>query len=135
MALARVRGLVDLGLVVVFLAVAGFRLVTLPPSSGVVSLAASFAPGSSNDADDTYLFWFHPETGQMEQFGYDFDGGLRFRQVVESTRIGGVLFSTQENYAINGVNMSVDSLSAIFVSTNMKLLSTVVISEVTVERL
>ena len=35
----------------------------------------TFTPGTSNDADDSYLFWFDPDTGQLEQFGYDFDGG------------------------------------------------------------
>ena len=34
----------------------------------------TFTPGSSNDADDAYTFWFDPETGRVEQFG------LRLRQ-------------------------------------------------------
>ena len=95
----------------------------------------SFTPGSSNDADDAYMFWFDPETGQMEHFGYDFDGGLRFRKGIEFQRIGGVLFSSQENYAIDASNMSVDMLSEQYVAENMELLSTVVISGVTVEPL
>ena len=33
----------------------------------------TFTPGSSNDADDAYTFWFDPETGRVEQFGYDFE--------------------------------------------------------------
>ena len=95
----------------------------------------SFTPGTSNDADDGYMFWFDPETGQMEQFGYDFDGGLRFRKGVEFQRVGGVMFSTQGNYAIDGGRVPVDMLSPGYVAENMNLLSTVVISDVMVEPL
>ena len=59
----------------------------------------SFTPGTSNDADDAYTFWFDPETGRIEQFGYDFDNGLRFRRATSFERVGGVLFSDQDNYA------------------------------------
>ena len=98
-------------------------------------IRVSFTPGTSNDADDGYMFWFHPETGQMEQFGYDFAGGLRFRKGIEFQRVGGVMFSTQENYAINGDRVPVDMLSPDYVAENMSLLSTVVISDVMVEPL
>ena len=40
----------------------------------------TFTPGTSNDADDSYLFWFDPDTGQLEQFGYDFNGGAPLPQ-------------------------------------------------------
>ena len=95
----------------------------------------SFTPGTSNDADDAYMFWFDPETGQMEQFGYDFDGGLRFRKGIEFQQVGGVTFSTQENYAIDGGRVPVGMLSPSYVAENMSLLSTVVISDVMVEPL
>ena len=95
----------------------------------------SFTPGTSNDADDAYIFWFDPETGQMEQFGYDFDGGLRFRKGIEFQQVGGVIFSTQENYAIDGGRVPVGMLSPSYVAENMSLLSTVVISDVMVEPL
>ena len=98
-------------------------------------VGVSFTPGTSNDADDGYMFWFDPDTGQMEQFGYDFDGGLRFRKGVAVERVGGVLFSTQENYATDGGRVPVAMLSPDYVAENMELLSTVVISDVTVEPL
>ena len=98
-------------------------------------IRVSFTPGTSNDADDAYMFWFDPETGQMEQFGYDFDGGLRFRKGIEFQQVGGVIFSTQENYAIDGGRVPVGMLSPSYVAENMSLLSTVVISAVTVEPL
>ena len=95
----------------------------------------SFNPGSSNDADDTYMFWFDPETGRVEQFGYDFDGGLRYRKAVAFNRVGGILFSDQENYAIDGERVPVDMLSAQYVAENMSLLSTVELSDIAVEEL
>ena len=95
----------------------------------------SFTPGTSNDADDAYTFWFDPDTGRVEQFGYDFDGGLRFRKATAFNRVGGVLFSDQENYAIDGGKVPVDTLSPEYVRESMELLSTVVISDISVEPL
>ena len=94
-----------------------------------------FTPGSSNDADDAYMFWFDPETGRVEQFGYDFSGGLRYRKAVAFNRVGGILFSDQENYAIDGDRVPVDMLSAEYVAENMNLLSTVMLSDIRVESL
>jgi len=98
-------------------------------------VGVSFTPGSSNDADDGYLVWFDPDTGRMEQFGYDFDGGLRFRKATEFERVGGVLFSTQENYAVDGERVPVAVLTPEYVAAEMELLSTVVVSDITVEPL
>ncbi len=95
----------------------------------------TFNPGTSNDADDSYMFWFDPDSGRVEQFGYDFDTGLRYRKAVEFDRVGGILFSTQENYAIDGIHLSVDILSPEYVTGNMELLSTVVLSNISVDSL
>lgn len=95
----------------------------------------SFTPDSSNDADDSYMFWFDPDTGRVEQFGYDFSGGLRYRKAVEFNRVGGILFSNQENYAFDGDRVPVEMLSPEYVEGHMVLLSTVVLSEVSVEQL
>ena len=94
-----------------------------------------FTPGTSNDADDAYTFWFDPETGRIEQFGYDFDNGLRFRRATSFERVGGVLFSDQDNYAVDGGKIPVDTLTPDYVVSNMRLLSQVRISDVTVEPL
>jgi len=95
----------------------------------------TFAPGSSNSAQDSYTFWFDPETGRVEQFGYDFAGGLRFRKAVEFERVGGVLFSDQENYAIDAERISVDLLAPEYVAEKMELLSRVELSNITVDEL
>ncbi len=98
-------------------------------------MKVTFAPGSSNDADDAYTFWFDPESGRVEQFGYDFDNGLRYRKATAFNRIGGVLFSDQENYAVDGGKIPVDTLSEDYVESEMRLLSTVTISNIEVEPL
>ena len=98
-------------------------------------MKVTFTPGTSNDADDAYTFWFDPETGRVEQFGYDFDNGLRFRKATSFQRVGGVLFSDQENYAVDGGKVPVDTLTPEYVAESMRLLSTVVISDITVEPL
>ena len=95
----------------------------------------SFAPGTRNDADDAYTFWFDPDSGRVEQFGYDFDNGLRFRRATSFERVGGVLFSDQDNYAVDGGKVPVDTLAPDYVAGTMRLLSTVRISDVTVEPL
>lgn len=95
----------------------------------------TFTPGTSDDADDAYTFWFDPDTGRVEQFGYDFDNGLRFRRATSFQRVGGVLFSDQDNYAVDGGRVPVDTLTPTYVSDSMRLLSTVRISDVSVEPL
>ena len=98
----------------------------------------SFEAGTSTDADDNYMYWFDPATGEVVMFGYDFsvgNGGLRLRKVISSQRVGGVLFSDQENYAINGQGYSVDELTPEYVTENMDLLSTVRLSNIEVTSL
>lgn len=99
------------------------------------TVKVTFDPESSEGASDNYMFWFDPDTGRLEQFGYDFSTGLRFRRGVEFQREGRILFSTQENYAIDGSGFSVDLLSPEYVAGNMRLLSTVTISDIIVEDL
>ena len=74
----------------------------------------------------------------MEQLSYSFivgNGGLRLRKVTEHKSIGGILFTDQENYAINGQGMSVNQITPTFAANDMELMSTVVLSDITVEPL
>ena len=95
----------------------------------------TFEPGSSTDADDNYMYWFDPDTGEMVMFGYDFrvgNGGLRLRKVTSTQRVGGILFSDQENWAVNGQGFSVDQLTPEYVAENMELMSEVRLSNIEV---
>lgn len=94
-----------------------------------------FTPDTSNDADDNYMFWFDPDTGRIEQFGYDFNGGLRYRKAVEFIRAGNVLFSNQENYGIDGGRVPVETLSPSYVDEKMRLISSVELSNISVNPL
>ena len=98
----------------------------------------TFAPGTSTDAEDQYLYWFDPDTGRMEQLAYSFvvgQGGLRLRKVIEHTRVDGMLFTDQENYAINGQGMSVNQITPEFAAEQMELMSTVKLTDIKVSPL
>lgn len=74
----------------------------------------TFAPASSTDASDEYLYWFDPETARLEQFAYSFEGnpgGLRFRQGHNYRRAGELLFFDQHNLGVEGEGLRVDDLT------------------------
>lgn len=98
----------------------------------------TFTPGSSTHAEDQYAYWFDPETGRMEQFAYSFhtgDGGLRLRRATDFERVGGVLFSDQENLGVNGPGHSVDQVDAGFAEDEMEPVSTVEVEDIEVREL
>ena len=92
----------------------------------------TFQPGTSSGADDSYLYWFDPETAEMRQFAYSFGGGLRLRKMKNARRVGGIWFADADNYAKAGDGLSVDEISPESVA-DWELLSTVVVDEITVE--
>lgn len=98
----------------------------------------TFAPGSSTEAEDEYLFWFDPESGRLEQFAYSFSGdpgGLRFRRAFDHRRVGGLLFSDQENLGVEGEGLAVDRITPDFVAERMRPISTVVLEGIEVRPL
>jgi hypothetical protein len=95
----------------------------------------TFTPGSSTNAADEYLYWFDPETARLEQFAYSFDGGLRFRRLVDYRRIGGILFADQENHGVNRSGLTVDLVGPDFVAGEMELVSTVELGDIEVREL
>ena len=97
----------------------------------------TFAPGSSTDADDEYLFWFDPQTAQVEQFAYSYagkPGGLRFRRAHNGRRVGGILFYDQENLGAEGEGLRVDRIDPAYVETLRKV-SDVTFDNITVRPL
>ncbi len=95
----------------------------------------TFAPGSSTEADDQYLYWFDPETGRVELFAYSFDGnpgGLRFRRAVNHRRVGGILFFDQENLGVDQDGLTVDQITPAFVAERMQPISTVTLENIDV---
>lgn len=95
----------------------------------------TFEPGSSNAADDQYLFWFDPETARLEQFAYSFAGGLRFRRGHHYRRVGGILFFDQENLGLDEEGLTIDQVTPGFVAERMRKVSEVVVRDVEVRPL
>lgn len=98
----------------------------------------TFEAGSSTDAQDEYLYWFDPASGRLVQFAYSFesgDGGLRLRRGFDYRRVGGLLFFDAENLGVGGHGRSVEEITPGFVAEEMRQISTVKLSEITVEEL
>jgi hypothetical protein len=98
----------------------------------------TFQPGSSSGAEDEYLFWFDPETGQLEQLAYFFSGGLRFRVAKSFRRVGGILFADHENYGIDfdeGESRSVDEITPALVQNEMEHISTIELRNIEVQEI
>jgi hypothetical protein len=95
----------------------------------------SFAPGSSTDASDEYLYWFDPESSRLELFAYSYGGGLRFRRLFDYRRVGGLLFYNQENWGVEGEGLSVDSVTPQYVEAEMRHVSTIELRVITVDSL
>jgi hypothetical protein len=88
----------------------------------------TFTPGTSTHAQDEYLYWFDPESGRLEQFAYSYatsGGGLRFRRTFNHRQIGGVWFFDQENWGVEGPDLSVDLVSPEYVESAMRHVSTI----------
>ncbi len=96
----------------------------------------TFAAGSSTDAGDSYLYWFHPATARLEQFAYSYgtgDGaGIRFRKLKNYRRVGGILFFDQQNLGYEAPDVQVDIITPAFVEAKMHEVSNVVLSEIEV---
>ncbi len=98
----------------------------------------TFSPGSSTDAADEYMYWLDPETGQIEQFAYSYEGdpgGLRFRRALDHRRVGGLLFFDQENLGAEGKGLRVDHIDPSFVSTRMRPISKIELKSIEVRSL
>lgn len=98
-------------------------------------IKVTFEAGSSTDASDEYMYWFDPETGRLEQFAYSYEGnpgGLRFRQLINYRRIGGILFFDQQNLGAEGPGLSVDQITPEF-AESMRKVSVVELKNIEVE--
>lgn len=97
----------------------------------------SFDEGSSTDADDVYLYWFDAETAELVQFAYSYSGnpgGLRFRTLENPRRLGGMLFKDQNNFGVEGPELTVDRLTPESTAA-LRLVSSVTFKDIAVEPL
>jgi hypothetical protein len=108
------------------------------PDGPLHRVKVTFQPGSSSGSEDEYLFWFDPETGQLEQLAYSFAGGLRFRVAKSFRRVGGLLFADHENYGIDfeeGESRSVDEITPEMVENEMEHISTIELRNIEVREI
>ncbi|MPZ21660.1 MAG: hypothetical protein GEV06_27790, partial [Luteitalea sp.] len=81
---------------------------------------AQFPGGVAPDGHRTFMFWFDPDSGRLEQFAYDFTiegGGVRFRKPTTYHKAGGLLFFDSENWGVNGQGLTVDQVTPDFVTS------------------
>ncbi|MEM6792345.1 MAG: DUF6503 family protein [Acidobacteriota bacterium] len=97
----------------------------------------TFEAGSSTDADDVYLYWFDADTAQLVQFAYSYGGnpgGIRFRQLFNERRIGGLVFFDQKNLGAEGEGLTVERLTPESVR-GLRHVSTVTFEDIEVQDL
>ncbi len=92
----------------------------------------SFDAGSSSSASSEYLYWYDPDSSELVQFAYSFEGGLRFRRLENVRPIDGILFADHQNYAIDGSGMSVDVITPDYLRDQMPLLSEIRLTNIVV---
>lgn len=88
----------------------------------------SFVADSSAGSSSEYLYWFDPKTARMVQYAYSFEGtpgGLRLRQADNYRRIGGLLFSDQENLGIDADGLDIDLITADWAAAELRPISRV----------
>jgi hypothetical protein len=69
------------------------------------------------DHDDVYIYWINKLTKTMDYFAYSYKvdgGGIRFREAINSQKIGGVRFQDYINYAPTDSSYSLENLYKAF---------------------
>ncbi len=95
----------------------------------------TFVPDSSSGSSSEYLYWFDPSSARMEQYAYSFEGspgGLRLRQTSNYRRVGGLLFSDQDNLGIDGDDLDIDLIDAEWAAANLEAISRVELEDIEV---
>jgi len=83
--------------------------------------------GGGKDHEDVFMFWFDPISNQMTHLAYYFHvngGGARFREAVNTRRVGGVLFSDYLNFSAD-LGMDLEKFESAEYRTQSSLLSTI----------
>lgn len=60
--------------------------------------------GGGKDFDDTFIYWFHKETHQLDYLAYNYatdGGGTRFREAINSRMVQGIRFQDYINYKMD----------------------------------
>jgi hypothetical protein len=72
------------------------------------------AEGGGSDHDDSFRYWFHPETSRLHYLAYTYHtdgGGTRFRKAVNPRQVNGVWLSDYRNYQPKTEGMPMQALA------------------------
>ncbi len=82
--------------------------------------------GGGKDFEDTYLYWFHPETHTMDYLAYDYKvngGGLRFRKAYNIREVAGIRMQDYINYKGDPKRFKVEESDRLFEEGKLEELS------------
>lgn len=94
--------------------------------------------GGGDDFEDEFLYWFNRETGQMDYLAYTYHtegGGVRFRKAFNSRLVNGIRIQDYENYMPEDKETPIGEMEALYKTRKLKLLSTIVVENVLVEKI
>jgi hypothetical protein len=89
--------------------------------------------GGGDDHDDIFAYWVNTETFTIDYLAYSFHvngGGVRFREAIDPTKIGGIRFQNYINYKPVSRNTQLGSLPQLFNNGELKKLSEIINEEI-----
>jgi len=100
------------------------------------TIAVSFTEeNGGEDFEDEFRYWINSSTYEIDYLAYSYisnGGGVRFRKAFNKKQISGMLFQDYKNYKPSSKETHLDSLPIIFEKEQLKLLSTIVNTEIQV---
>ena len=94
--------------------------------------------GGGEDHEDVYMYWIGTQNYQVDYLAYSFEvneGGLRFRKAYNPRTIEGIRFVDYENYKMDNLSTSLDTLDDLYESRQLELLSKIETKNIEVELL
>ncbi|MFK8045839.1 MAG: DUF6503 family protein [Crocinitomicaceae bacterium] len=81
--------------------------------------------GGGEDHQDVFYYWFNSKTHLIDYFAYQYEtngGGIRFREAIKQTKVGGSVFQDYVNYEV-AVGTRLHEIPALFEMDSLKELS------------
>lgn len=84
--------------------------------------------GGGKDFEDEFLYWIHRTNYTVDFLAYNYitdGGGVRFREAYNPRVLEGIRFVDYRNYKPNSKETTLESLDSLFVNGELKLLSSI----------
>ncbi|GJQ62331.1 MAG: hypothetical protein SCALA702_13840 [Melioribacteraceae bacterium] len=94
--------------------------------------------GGGEDYQDRYILWIEKEDHLLEYFAYYYHvngGGSRFREMVNTRKVGGLILSDQINYTSESIDRNIEDYKTKFVSGDIKKVSEITLKNLEVNRI